>query len=339
MRTPSVSNSVAKFVAKTSATMLLLASLPASALNLNYDSLSSLEQPLAAQYADITFSLTGLVDVALNYSSNDDDSSLLGNFQVSAETQLANSWTLGAAYFAEYSSDNNDDNDNYSDNAGVYLGGVWGTLSVGNVTGLVREQTRRSRGIGNAGLDFDDQLGQLDDTGLAYVGRFGATRLMAAIGDDGGYEIGGVFQRPIGNKDYRFSLQYRDSTSSSDVTVIEFDSKGLGVVAELTYASSVFDIGVGLEKIGINNFSVDRRYVSFGAAHKVGVLTFSVEAHFGDTDGDDETSYAAGLSYDIARGMSLNAGLNYSDAQVDLNGFTLLDNDLREGMLSFRYSF
>jgi hypothetical protein len=338
MRTPSVSNSVAKFVAMASAPMLLLASLPASALNLNYDSLSSLEQPLAAQYADITFNLTGLVDASLNYSSNDNDSSLLGNFQVSAETQLANSWTLGAAYFAEYSSADND-NDNYSDNAGVYLGGVWGTVSIGNVTGLVGEQTRRSRGIGNAGLDFDDQLGQLDDTGLAYVGRFGATRLIATIDDDGSYEIGGVFQRPIGNKDYRFSLQYRDSTSSHDDAVIEFDSKGLGVVAELTYASSVFDFGVGLEQISINNFSVDRRYVSFGAAHKVGVLTFSVEAHFGDTDGDDETSYAAGLSYDIARGMSLNAGLNYSDAQVDLNGFTLLDDHRSEGILSVRYSF
>lgn len=318
--------------------MLLLASLPANALNLNYDSLSSLEQPLAAQYADITFNLAGLVDAAVNHSSDDDDSSLLGNFQVSVETQLANSWTLGAAYFAEYSSANNDD-DNYSDNAGVYLGGVWGTVSIGNVTGLVREQTRRSRGIGNASLNFDDQLGQLDDTGLAYVGRFGATRLIAAIDDDGGYEIGGVFQRPIGNKDYRFSLQYRDSTSSSDVSVIEFDSKGLGLVAELTYASSVFDIGVGLEQVSISNFSVDRRYVSFGAAHKVGVLTFSVEAHFGDTDGDDETSYAAGLSYDIARGISLNAGLNYSDAQVDLNGFSLLDEDRSEGILSFRYSF
>ncbi|MBL4671172.1 MAG: porin [Arenicella sp.] len=327
---------VAKFVAKVSTPMILMASLPAEALDLNYESLSSLEQPLAAQYADVTFSLTGLIDAALNYRSNDEDSSLFGNFQVGAETQLANSWTLGAAYFAEYSSA---DNDNYSDNAGIYLGGVWGTVSIGNVTGLVREQARRTRGIGNASLDFDDQLGQLDDTGLAYVGRFGATQLIATIDGEGGYEIAGVFQRPIGNKDCRLSLQYRDSKLSTDDTGIEFDSKGLGLVAEITYASSVFDFGVGLEQISTDNISANRKYVSFGAAHKVGVLTFSVEAHFGDTDGNNETSYAAGLSYDIARGMSVNAGLNYSDAQVDLNGFTLLNEDQTEGTFSFRYSF
>ena len=269
-----------KFIAKASTPVVLIASFPAKALDLNYESLSSLEQPLAAEYGDVTFSLTGLVDAALNYTSDDEDSSLLGNFQVSAETQLANSWTLGAAYFAEYSSDDEDnDGDNYSDNAGVYLGGVWGTVSIGNVTGLVREQTRRTRGIGNAGLDFDDQLGQLDDTGVAHVGRFGATQLIATIDDDGGYEVGGVFQRPIGNKDYRFSLQYRDSTLSTDDAAIEFDSKGLGLVAELTYGSSVFDFGVGLEQISTSNVSADRKYVSFGAAHKVGVLTVSLEAH------------------------------------------------------------
>jgi hypothetical protein len=327
---------VAKFVAKAATPIILMCTLPAKALNLNYDSLSSLEQPLAAHYSDVTFSLTGLVDAALNYGSDAEGSSLLGNFQVGAETQLANSWTLGAGYFAEYTSA---DNDNYSDNVGVYVGGVWGTVSIGNVTGLVREQTRRTRGVGNAELDFDDQLGQLDDTGLSYVGRFGATQLIATIDDEGGYEIGGVFQRPIGNKDYRFSLQYRDSKLTVDNAVIEFGSKGLGLVAELTYASSVFDLGVGLEQINANNVSADRTYLSFGAAHKVGVLTYSAEAHFGDTDGQRETSYAAGISYDVARGISINAGLNYSDAQVDLNGLALLNVDQTEGSLSFRYSF
>ncbi|MGK0374380.1 MAG: hypothetical protein ACJA2E_000849 [Arenicella sp.] len=327
---------IAKLTARLSVVMTLVVSLQANAVDLNYEALSSLEQPLAAEYADITFTLTGLVDVALDYNSDDTDSSLLGNFQVAAETQLANSWTIGAAYFAEHSSSADDD---YSDNAAVYLGGVWGTASVGNVTGLVREQTRRSRGVGNARLNFDDQFGQLADTGVAYVGRFGPAQLLATIDDQDGFEVGGIFQRPIGNKDYRFSLRYRDSKFTPDNQLVEFDSQAFGFVAELTYASSMFDVGLGLEQISNMHLSTDRQYLSFGAAHKIGVLTFSGEAHFGDLEGQRETSYAAGLRYDIARGMSLNLGINHSDAEADLGTITLLDEDQTQGTFSFRYSF
>jgi hypothetical protein len=325
-----------KLAGEASLTATLVMAFPAHAVNLNYENLSSLEQPLAAQYSDVTFTLTGLLDAALDYQSDASDSSLLGNFQLAGETQLANSWTLGVAYFAEYSSSDSDD---YLDNAAVYLGGVWGTASVGNVTGLVREQTRRSRGVGNAVLNFDDQLGQLGDSGIAYVGRFGPAQLLATLDEHDGFEIGGVYQRPIGNKDYRFSLRYRDSKFSAGDQLVELDSQAFGLVAELTYGSTVFDLGFGLEQISNNRLSADRQYLSFGAAHKVGVLTFSGEAHFGDTDGQSETSYAAGVRYDIARGLSLNLGVNHSDAQIELGRITLLDEDQTQGTLSFRYSF
>jgi hypothetical protein len=134
-------------------------------------------------------------------------------------------------------------------------------------------------------------------------------------------------------------LRYRDSKFTPDNQLVEFDSQAFGFVAELTYASSMFDVGLGLEQISNMHLSTDRQYLSFGAAHKIGVLTFSGEAHFGDLEGQRETSYAAGLRYDIARGMSLNLGINHSDAEADLGTITLLDEDQTQGTFSFRYSF
>lgn len=315
-----------------------LSVMPALAVNLNYESLSSLEEPLAFDYQDITFSVTGLVDAAVAYQEQNDssDSLVFGNFQISAETQLANSWTLGAAYFGEYSESQDDD---YSDNAALYLGGVWGLGSVGNVTGLVREQTRRLRGVGNAELNFDDQLGELGDYGAAYIGRFGPAQFLATFDEDSNFEIGSTYQRPIDNKDYRFSLRYRESQYTPDNSVVTFDSKAFGFVSELTYGSTIFDLGLGAEQLTRGSFSADRKYLSFGASRKIGLFTFSGEAHFGDIEGQKETSYAAGLKVDIARGMSLNFGLNHSDADINLSGFSLLEEDDTKATMSLRYSF
>ncbi len=319
----------------------------ASAVDLNYESLSSLEEPLAFEYADVTFSVNGLFDASSIYRDSDDDTDyqLLGNFQINAETQLSNSWTLGAAYFGEGSDDDGD----YEDNIAAYLSGVWGTVSVGNVSELVREQARRRRGVGNAELNFDDRLGQLGDYGITYIGRFGPAQLLATFDQDGGYEVGGTYQRPMGNKDYRFAIRYRDTeynfadnldfSGMSSFDFASLESKSLGFVSELTYGSLVFDAELGFEQLSNSFISLDRKYVSLGASRKIGRLAFSAEAHFGDIEGQSETSYAAGVAFDVARGLSLNFGLNHSDAQVDVNGISILDNDDTEVSVSLRYSF
>ena len=309
------------------------------AADLNYESISSLEEPLAFEYQDVTFSLTGLLDSGGIYSEQNDssDTTYLGNIQLSAETQLSNSWTLGGAYFAEY--DESNENDEFTDNVAVYVGGIWGIGSVGNVTGLVRETTRRLRGTGNADLFFDDNLGALDDYGVTYIGRFGPSQFLATADQDGNYEIASTFQRPIGNKDYRFSLRFSDSEYTPDNEITTFDSLALKFVSELTYGSNVFDLGLGLEQLSTNSISYDRRYLSFGASRKIGRLTFSGEAHFGDIEGASETSYALGANVEIARGLSLNLGLNHRDAMIDLDTISLVNEDDTEASLSLRYSF
>lgn len=321
---------------------------PVAAVELNYESLSSLEKPLAMHYGDVTYLLNGLVDGGYHYreESGNSDSRVVSNFQLSAETQLSNSWTLGAAYFGEYTSSISDDDighdeDNYQDNAAVYLAGVWGTLSLGNVTGSVREETRRKRGVGNARLSFDDQLGQLTDLGVAYVMRFGPSKFSATIDEDNGFELGGSYQRPLGNKDYRFTARVRDTVyQPNPATDVVFDSRSLGFVGELTYGSFVFDIGVGIEHLKSDTYDARREYLTFGAARKIGRHTLSGAAHVGSTEGQRETSYAIGLSSDIARGLSLNLGVNYEDTQAhdSLEDFLKIDRST-QARFSVRYSF
>ena len=72
-------------------------------ISLNYESLSSMEEPLATQVGDMTLVLTGLLDTRLTIDGEDNrDSSepgLIGNFQLSSLAQLPNRWRVGLAYF------------------------------------------------------------------------------------------------------------------------------------------------------------------------------------------------------------------------------------------------
>ena len=80
--------------------LFLTAPAVANGVSLNYDSLASLEEPLATEIGDVTLSLNGLLDMPLSLDfENDDDFDIgfIGNYQVSAETQLDNRWTVGVA--------------------------------------------------------------------------------------------------------------------------------------------------------------------------------------------------------------------------------------------------
>ena len=131
---------------------------PAAAqdFSLNYERLSSLEAPLATEVGDVTFVLTGLLDApfVLDLDKGDDrNADFIGNFQISALAQLPNRWRVGLSYFGQYATDEPPGakpGEKYEDNAALSIGGVWGTVMGGNVSGIVREQTRRLRGAGNA---------------------------------------------------------------------------------------------------------------------------------------------------------------------------------------------
>ena len=324
--------------------MAAVESAPAQDVSLNYESLSSLEEPIATEIGDVTFVLTGILDTSLTFDSDTDDTDagLLGNFQVSALTQTSNRWRVGLAYFGQYASGKTSDSeseDRYSDNAALSVGGVWGTVLGGDVSGVVREQTRRRRSAGNASLAFDDALGELADRGGGYVGRFGPWVVSTVLDEDGNFDLGATFQRPAGDKDYRLTLRTTEGVYAAADGARRFDTRAVGVVGEFTYGSTSFDAGTGLEQLSSNGREPDRWYVSSGIRTKTGMVSLSVEGHYGRVEGEDEISAALGLQYDLARGLSANLGLNYSKARIALDDARLVDTRESQAVLSFRYSF
>jgi len=310
--------------------------------SLNYETLSSIEEPLATEIEDVTLLLRGVLDLPLSAdleNTSGVDVNFTGNFEVNAETQMSNQWTVGVTYFGQYQTDRDGTDEKYSDNVAAYVGGVWGQVIAGNVSGIVREQTRRERGVGNASLSFDDNYGQLDDLGGAYVGRYGPVVLSGVVDEDAKFDLGFMFQRPLGNKDYRLTTRVTEGTYTSSDGTTRFDTTGVGAVAELVYGSSQFDVGAGYEEFSSTALDAERWYVSAGASTKVDVVSLSIEGHYGEVEGQEEVSGALGAQYDIARGLSANLGFNYAYAPISIGGVSFNTEQSTKGIVSLRYSF
>ncbi len=324
----------------------LAAAGPASAqsVSLNYESLSSMEEPLAFEIGDVTFVLTGLLDARWTVDTeggDDTDTGYIGNFQVSAGTQLPNRWRVNLSYFGQEASDPTTvfgAGDDYTDNAALSVGSYWGTLLGGNVSGAVRDRTRRLRGAGNAALAFDDFLGALEDWSGAYTGRFGPWVVGAVVDEDGDLDLGATFQRPAGTRDWRLTLRAAEGVYAP-VGGRRFDTRGLGIVGEVIYGSTTVDAGAGYEHFSSKGPDAERWYAASGIRAKTGALTLSLEGQIGRIEGKDEASAALGAQYDFARGLSANLGVNHAKARISLDGARFLNVEETKTVLSLRYSF
>ncbi|MGH1417644.1 MAG: hypothetical protein ACRBCJ_02175 [Hyphomicrobiaceae bacterium] len=296
----------------------LLASRPVGAENfsINYDNLSFFEEPLAVDVAGFTLSYNQLYDlpVTFDFQNNTEDVAPNTVFEVRIERQLPNALTIGGAYAGSVE-DGRDDQ--YQDAWAGYIGGVWGTVFGGEVTGLVREDTRRFRGVGNAELAFDDFLGQANDTGLAYRGQYSAFVVTAAGDDDGKHDIGVSYNRPSKFLDHRVTARYVNGDFHLTDGRGRVENRGGSLVGEIIYGSLLVDVGVGYEEFDGPLNGEDRIFTSFGLSYKYNQVSLSVESHLGELAGFDETSFSVGGRYDVARGLSLNLGYNYSDIEAD----------------------
>ena len=269
------------------AALLGAASASAQGISLNYETLSSLEEPIATELGDVTLALTGLLDTPFSFGIEDseDDVGFVGNFEASLKTQLPNRWRVGLAYFGQYSTDPTTTlrpEKDYRDNLGLSVGGSWGTFLVGNASGFVREQTRRRRSVGSGRLAFDDLYGELEDWSAGYLVRSGPWVLSALVGEGAHFDLGVVYQRPTGNKDYRLSLRYAQSEYESQDRLDAFDSRAMSVVGEFIYSRFLFDVGVGFERFDSDRREAERWYVSPGIRAKIGVVGLSLEGHYGE---------------------------------------------------------
>ena len=310
-------------------------------VSLNYDNLSSFEEPLAFEIGEATVLVGGLVDVPVRLALDDgifrDDVgvSLTSNLDISVEMQLPNRWNIGVAYFGQY----DENTDDYADNVAGFVRTGWGSLIGGNVNGLVREATRRRRGVGNADLAFDDFYGRINRWGGGYSGRFGPTTLTGIVDGDGHFELGAQFQRPIGRRDYRITTRVAKARYLAADGLTDFATIGAGAVGEFVYGSSLFDLGFGYENLQAGGIDLDRWYLSGGAQTKIGVLSLSAAGHYGELDGTPESSASLGVRYDIARGLSTNLGVNARKAQITRDGVSVIDEDEASATASVRYSF
>ena len=311
---------------------------------LNYERLSLLEEPLATEIGDVTFVLAGLMETPFSIgvdSDRDWNAGFDGSSQITAMTQLPNRWRVRLNYLARFDSEEATGSKlsgRYSDNAVLSVGGVWGTVIGGNVSGIVREQTRRLRGAGFTSLVFDDILGELEDWSGGYYGRFGPWVLSSIVDEDANFDLGAVFQRPIGTRDLRLTARIANAVYVS-ADEHRFDSRALGGVVELIHGSTSFDVGAGMERFTSDLLDVDRWYITSGVRTKTGVNVLSLEGHYGTIEGETEASAAIGYQYDLARGLSLNLRLNYQKSRLSLDDIVFIDTKGTTAISTIRYSF
>lgn len=299
------------------ATSYLMAQQPI-AVPINYDNLSFVEEPLATEIGDVTVSVNGLLDQSVNYhitnpqKNNDTDFNTRALAALNAQTQLPNSWDIRAQYIANFNYQREED---YQDEFSLGVSDEWGTVAVGNITGSIREKTRRFRPTGNAFLEnSDDFLGKLDQNGILYGVRHNMVELVSAADYKGNFEAAVQYAQPIGQSQYRTSLRFRRAEIDRNVQLSSpADTFGVAWIGGYYYASYLIDAQIGHEMIDLkyDDRNVTHNFASLGAQYKYGAYTFSADGGVGEYDSYQTRSAALGTRIDIARGTSLNFGLNY----------------------------
>ncbi len=331
------------------AVLALAAPVAAQDVAISSERLANLEEPLATEVGDITIEFTGLIDARVDYDFEEgvnnlvegDDGinpGIIGNFEFNASTQLGNRWNVGVAYFGQYERDELSGGD-YTDRVAGFVQSSYGTVLGGEVMDIVREETRRVRGIGNANLAFDDALGATRGWGGGYVGQFGPSRFSAVVDEHGQYDLGFVYQRPSGNAGYRYGVRFTDASFVAADGLTEFETNALMGTIEYLYSRSVYNVGAGAELMEAGPVNAERWFASAGWQRQWGAVTTSVEGHYGQIEGQPEKSAAFGLDYGFARGLSLNLGVNHRDGQVVVDGITILDENETTATGSLRFGF
>ena len=299
---------------------------------INYDALSFAEEPLAVDVEGVTISGNVLLDQSASYKHQpaEDEANSRAIGQVTVETQLPNSWRLGLQYVSNY---NLKRDESYQDDLAVFVADEWGTLAAGNVTGSVRELTRRARGVGNACLANDNFRGSLDQWGALYSVRYNSYIASIAADAEGRGELGLRFERPIGQGSYFLSGRARIGSVEETNAAQTGDTYGAAIAAAYTYASTRIDGQLLYEQV--EDFSVtgedeDHLAGSLGLFYQYGAALFSLEGALGEFAGNDLQSAAFGSRFDLARGASLNLGVNYSNPN---------EQTLVETIGSLRYEF
>lgn len=314
------------------------------------EAFNAFEAPISTELGGVTFELRGRIDSVGSYSIENDtgpNHRFVGSHRFTAEKQLPNRFTIGATWTGRAEDIGNSGSNEYKGRVRGHIGGSWGTLIGGNVQDLVYEDTRRLRGAGRLvgrtpreeNLHGDGALGRLSDWGGGYQGRFGPTVITSVIDEDTNYDVGIKFQRPIGNKDYRLSARHNTGSFTAADGLTEIDTKAVTGVAEYVFGSTRFDVSGGYEQMEAGAIEADRWFTAAGVTKKIGVLTLSAEGLYGEIEGQPETSAIIAAKYDIARGLSATAAVDYQDRQVNVGMLDILDAKDTRALVGLSYGF
>ena len=308
---------------------------------LTYEDLSILKEPLAVEIGDVTYTLEGILEVPYMFDRRrlaEGEAGFHGGFRAGMLTQLPDATRLAAYYVGEY--DRVEGADEFEDRFSLSVNNAYGTLSAGNVSDFLYNETGRRIKTGNAQLGFERSFGTLDEYALNYGAISGPFVWGGTVDREGSFDAGFIFQRPLDDLDHRFGLRYISGRFDPGPAYVEMQTHSLEGTAELTYGSSMVDAGFLYEWMDSSQLSdIERWAVSSGFRTKAGALTWSIEGHYGQTAGQEEVSVAFGARYDVARGLSVNVGVNYQHAQIILNGNNFVFTDQTKSRISLRYEF
>lgn len=282
---------------------------------INYDALSFLEEPLAVEVKGVTISGNALVDQSASYQHKQgkDRANTRAIGRVNVETQLPNSWRVGLQYVSNY---NLRRDESYQDDLALFVADEWGTVAGGNVTGSVRELTRRRRGFGNAVLAYDDFRGALDQWGAFYSVRYNSYVASLTADAEGRAEAGLSFERPIGQGSYFLSARTRLGELEEANARLDGQTYGGAFAAGYTYASTRIDGQILYEYIDdfmASGEGEQHLLGSLGLFYQYGAALFSLEGALGEFADNTLHAGALGARFDVARGASFNLGVNYSN--------------------------
>lgn len=323
----------------------------AELFTLNYDRLSAIEGPIAMELGDITFTLSGSMDLESVTQTNARTTmnNLFSTVELSFNTQLPNRWRVQGLVLGEVSTTSNPrriiDDFDYVKRLALFVSGTWGRFLMGDLHRLVRGDTRRVSNAGDSYLYFDDFIGKLEQRNGGYRGRYGPWVISAVFDQDSDFDLGFISQRPVGNKDFRFTLRTMKGTFEPLSKTATYATQGSISVGEMIYGSTIFDISIGYEELTPQHSQLGgarvlkRTFLSQGILTKFGMLSASFEAYLGKFDGDKESSASIGVQYDLARGLSANLGWNYWDTKCPFRIAEYPNDHEIEMTFSLQYDF
>jgi len=298
---------------------------------INYDRISFFNRPVAYPTNYGTLSVNFLLDAS--YQSENNEASRFDNLQnvsrVLYEHQLANDWDIGASYEFDYNAERGD---RVIDEFQFFALDQWGFASIGNMASQVFDRSKRQPARGLLGITDDNFSLTLDEYGGFYQWASADTKWMIAVDSAGSTESAVVYNKPIGTVDYMVSARISVVDLETENAQGVDRGRGVALVAQARRGRWLVDAQYLQENLELvdGDTAFDLAAVSAGVHYDFNRLKISLTAiSRQNTLQNRQRSVAMGLRYNLARGLSVNAGARVSDSELFPENFRSLAVSLR----------